>query len=187
MPSVANIYDSGPISPIAKIGENLAIWRDMAWYAYKIQWYEGIPRSSPFVIDLVAASAATNVAAGATTTKTILTALACYPNELLHLRWEPIDDIEGMMWELSNQARYATKGAQARVSKFTRKQDPNLSSTTFWIFDQNRDPSFSAFNPWSIAQSTARVAFWGYRYILQPMTGVDPTKIVSTFLPAQGR
>ena len=189
---VANIYDSGPISPIAKVGENIAVWRDNAYVPYKIQWYEGIPQSSPFVVDMVAISGATNIPAGGQTQKSITVTLQMYPDELLHLRWEPIDDVEGLLWELNNQARYATKGAQGRTSPFTWRRDPWLSTTTFWILGQNRDPSIGAFNPWAIAQPTARFAFWGYRYILTESSTADKALFASgklnvTYLPAQGR
>jgi hypothetical protein len=138
---IANIYDNGPISPIAKVGENLAIWKENNYCYYKIQWYEGIPMSAPYVIDMVAISGATQIAAGGRTNKSVSIALAMYPNELIHLRWEPIDDVEGELWELNSNARYTTKGGQARVTPFTSRRDPWLATTTFWIFDLNKDPS----------------------------------------------
>jgi hypothetical protein len=187
---VASIYDNGPVSPVAKVGENLAVWRDQSYYPYKIEWMEGIPRSSPFVIDMVATSGAVTIPAGGQTQKSISTVLQMYPDELLHLRWEPIDDVEGLLWELNNQARNATKGGQARTGPFTSLRDPWLATTTFWILGQNRDCSIGAFNPWAIAQPTARFAFWGFRYILRELRGIEGSTAMKgpiTYLPVQGR
>lgn len=190
---VANLYDNGPISPIAKISENLALWKEGTYSPYKIQWIEGMPQSSPLVLDLVALAGATSVAAGSQTAKqTAIIALSAYPNELIHLRWEPIDDVEGILWELNDQARYSTKGVQARTGPFTSRRDPFLASTTFWILGQNRDPSFSAYNPWGIAQPTARFAFWGYRYVLTESSSADKLRFENnnlpiTYIPVQGR
>ena len=192
MPEISSIYDSGPISPIARVGENLAIWRGNAWVPYKIQWYEGMPQSSPMVIDFVATSGAVTIAAGGQTQKSVSQTLSMTPDELLHLRWEPIDDVEGLLWELNEMSRYTTRGAQCRTSPFTSRRDPWLATTTFWILGQNLDPLIGAFNPWAIAQPTARFAFWGFRYILTPCTGEDLVKFQNkslpvTYLPIQGR
>ena len=43
---VANIYDNGPISPIARIKDNLAVWTSGKWEAYRIDFIEPIPRST---------------------------------------------------------------------------------------------------------------------------------------------
>lgn len=187
---VANIYDNGPISPIAKVGENLAIWLDQAYYPYRIQWTEPMPASSPLVVDLVATSSALTVAAANQTQKTAVVALNMTENELFHARWEPLDDVEGLLWENNNMARNSTKGAQARTSPTTRYYDPWLATTTFWILGINRDPSFAAYNPWAIAQPTARFAFWGFRYILLPLKGDEAKMALKgpiTYLPGQGR
>jgi hypothetical protein len=185
---IANIYDNGPISPIAKIGENLAIYKDNTWIAYKIQWFEGIPQSSPFVVDFVLASGVLNIPPGGQTNKAASVVLSMTENEMLHLRWEPIDDVEGMLWELNESSRYTTMGAQARTSPFTSRRDPWLATTTFFVLGQNISNTavIGAFNPWAIAQPTARFAFWGFRYVLTPM-GVDPRTINATYLPARGR
>lgn len=183
---VAGIYDNGPISPVAKINENLAIFFDKAYRFYRIEFIEGIPESSPFVIDLVAIANQVNIAAGQNIQKQAIQVLLMNENELLHLRWEPLDDIEGQLWQLPSQSRYSPKGGQATVSPFTRDHDPYLATTTFFILGQNKDPQIGAFNPEAIAQPTARFAFWGYRYILSPLA-VGGSVPMATYLPIAGR
>jgi len=182
---VANIYDNGPIAPIAKIRDNLRIWTEKQWLFYKIINMEPIPRSSPFMVDFVATTvpAATVVAAGGTIQMQLVAALLMNDLELLHLRWEPIDDMEGLLWELGGQGRFMPRGGHARVSLYTSISDPYLATTTFFIVGANKDAMIEVRNPDPVARPNARFVFWGYRYSLEKLT-TEPA--VYTDLPAQG-
>ena len=185
MGTVANIYDNGPISPIARIYDNLSIWSENRWKHHVINFIEPIPRSSPMVVEMVVASGATTIAANGTIAKRIVTILLMTSGELLHLRWEPLDDVEGLLWELSGAARFNTRGAHARVTPFTHIRDPYLASTTFWLLGgANLDMNLEVRNPLAVAQPVARFVFFGYRYILEPLSS-EPS--VTTYLPAQGK
>lgn len=181
---VANIYDNGPISPIAKIKENLSVWSENRWMNYRIAFIEPIPRCTTFTIDMVAAAGALTIAANGTIAKRLVNFLLMNKDELLHLRWEPVDDVEGELWELAEMARFNPRGGHARVSRLTSVRDPYLATSTFWILGPNKDIQIAVFNLNPIALPLARVAFWGYRYMLVPLPdGQLPT---STYLPAQG-
>ena len=184
MSEVANIYDNGPISPIAKIKQNLSVWSENRWMHHRIEYIEPIPRSSTFTVEMVTFSGATTIAANGTITKRLIAFLLMNKDELLHLRWEPVDDVEGRLWELAEAARFAPRGGHARVSRFTHLRDPYLATTTFWILGPNKDIQLEALNPNPIALPSARFAFFGYRYILTPLPS-QPAPTPTIYLPAQ--
>ena len=186
MSTVANIYDNGPISPIARINDNIACWTEQKYLPYKILWIEGIPQSSPFTIDLVALAGVAVIAANGQMQKQVVAVLQMNDKELLHLRWEPIDDVQGGLWQLANQSRYNPRGGQARVDIFTSERDPWLATTTFFILGKDKDINIGAWNPWGVAQPTARFRFWGFRYILDPLPASALSQPI-TYLPTQGR
>jgi len=188
MSVVANIYDSSPISPIARIHENLTIWSENKWKHYAIVYLEPVPRSRTMTVEMVTLSGATNIAANGTIQGIVLPILQMNTNELLHLRWEPLDDVEGLLWELSGQARFNPRGAHARVDLNTGARDPNLATTTFYILGgMNLDMNLEVRNPLPVAQFVARFVFFGYRYILYPHEDQTHPPQNTTWLPAQGR
>lgn len=180
---VANIYDNGPISPIAKIKQNLSIWSENKWMNYQILFIEPVPRCAAFTVDMVALAAVGAMPANGLIAKRLIAFLQMNKDELLHLRFQPVDDIECRLWELAEFARFNPRGAHARVSRFTELGDPYLGTTTFWILGPNKDMQLEVLNPNPVVMPVARVVFWGYRYILQPL-GTEPKD--TTYLPAQG-
>lgn len=184
MSEVANIYDNGPISPIAKIKENLSIWTNQVWEHFNIEFIEPIPRSSPGVVEMVTATGATTIAANGRIAKAIVAFLQLADNEFFHLRWEPIDDMEGVLWEQASKGRFAARAIHARVNRFTSLRDPYLATTTFWIFGRNRDMTLEVQNPNPVAMPQARFVFFGYRYLLSRLPAAPA---VTTWVPAEGR
>jgi len=177
MPQVSGIYDNGPISPIAKIKENLSIWTKGKWEHFRIDYIEPMPRSSPMVVDVGP------IAANGIIAKQVVAILQLSDLEFLHLRWEPLDDVEGALWEEAGTARFTTGSVQARVTPFTSLRDPYLATTTFFILGKNRDMNLEVINPNAVAIPVARFVFFGFRYILEGI----PVPTVSTYLPAQGK
>ena len=184
MSQVANIYDNGPISPIARIKENLSIWTTGKWEHYEIKFIEPMPRSSPMTVEMVTASGAVTIAANGTIQKRLVNILRLADLELLHLRWEPIDDMEGALWEQSSQGRFVARNVQARVDRLTGSRDPYLATTTFYVLGKERDMNLEVRNPNGIALPLARFVFFGYRYLLEALSS-EPAN--STYLPAEGR
>jgi len=183
MPELSGIYDSGPIQPVIKIGENLSIWTQGKWDYYKAKFIEPIPRSSPMILEAITASGAVILAANGTITKRVVAFLALNDKEFLHLRWEPLDDVEGVLWEQAGTGRFITRSVQARVTRFTAARDPYLSSTTFFILGMNRDMNLEVRNPNPVVIAVARFVFWGYRYLLDVLPTTPP---VYTSIPAEG-
>lgn len=184
---VANLYDNGPISPVAQIDEHLTILTENnIWQTFQVLFIEGIPRSRPMMIDLVALNAAANIPAYTALAVQFVQAIQPAGNdkarELLHLRWEPLDDVEGMLYEQA-PARYSPRGAQATVTMYTALRDPYLATVTFFVIGVNRDARIGAYNPNPVALPRARFVFWGERYIVAPVPA--DWKGISRRIPAQ--
>lgn len=192
MALISGIYDSGPISPVAKIKENLSIWTVGAWSHYRIEFIEPMPANSQSVTELVLVSGATTIAANGQVASQLVNFLQLNEMEFLHLRWEPLDDVEGLLWEQSSVGRYVTRSLHSRVSLFTSVRDPYLATTTFFILGRDRDANIEAQNPNPVALPQARFSFFGYRYVLSALKqdvidGITLGRIPSTWLPAEGR
>jgi len=205
MPELSGIYDSATIQPVAKIKENLSIWTLGRWQHYKIEFLEPIPPGPASIVEMVSLSGATRLAGAGTIAKRIIQVLQLNDYEFVHLRWEPLDNVEGVLWEQAGQARFFTANIHARVDRNTRLWDPNLTSTTFWVLGRNRDMNLEVRNPLQYAIAIARFIFFGYRMILVDidLSGVpspDKAKLekgdldtvrkyigATTWLPAEGK
>ena len=198
----SGIYSPGPIKPVVKIKENLSLWTLGKWEHYRAEYIEPMPRSTPMTVEMVVASGVTTLAANGTIAKRVVAALQLNEGEFFHLRWEPIDNVEGVLWEQAGTGRFHGRSAMARVDRDTKAYDPYLATTTFWILGNDRDMNLEVRNPMGYATPVARFAFWGYRYILSPLQisaqdkeganrgdletvrrAIGPT----TWLPAEGR
>jgi hypothetical protein len=161
---VANIYDNGPLSLIARIKDNISVYTAKKWVHYQINYAEPWPRSSPLRVDLVALAGATAIAANANITKRVVPILQVTDGEMLCVRFEPLDDVEGIIWEQSGTGKFNSRNNHARVDMATCLRDPYLASTTFFIMGYQRDMNLEVQNPNPIALSQARFQFQGYRY-----------------------
>lgn len=182
MSVVGNIYDTEPIAPIAQIEENLTIWTEQKWKWFKVNFIEPIPRSTPYVFNFCTAAAPV-IAANTTVQRQVLAILQMQQDELFHIRFCPIDDVECRIFELAAAARFSTRGGHARVSLFTQLFDPYLASTTFFVIGgENKDAQVECINTQPVAIGAARVAFWGYRYLVEELKSKPSA---SRYLPAQ--
>jgi hypothetical protein len=189
MPLISGLYDSAPIQPVVKIKENISIYTRAKWQHYSVEYIEPMPRSSPFTADLVAAG--TVLAAAGQINKQLLAILQLDDGEFLQVRWEPIDDVEAVLWETAPTGRFVTRGVHCRVDIGTRLRDPYLSTTQFFVIGRDRDAQIQIFNPLAVAQPTARLKFWGFRYVIEPLSSAICADIVAgrkntTYLPAEG-
>lgn len=182
---VDNLYSSGPMAPICQIEEHLAMWTEQRWAGFKVDWIEPIPRSSAFIANLIQPPAVILAAGGAVAGR-LVPIIQASANELCHLRWFVIDDIEAQLWELANMARFAPRGGQSGVNLFTEAYDPWLATTTFWVLGGpgDKDARVGCVNISGAAIPQARVGFFGYRYLLTPEPKLHPN---ARYLPAQGR
>jgi hypothetical protein len=175
------------MAPVCQIKENLAIYTDLKWQGYQVEFIEPQPRSSQFIVDLIAIAGVGPLAAGGNVAAQLLQAIQVSAGELCHFRFFVLDNIEAQLWQLSNMARFAPRGGQAGVNLFTPALDPYLASTTFWVLGGlgDRDARIGCTNISGAVQPVARVGFFGFRYILKPLGDNIPQN--ARYLPAQGR
>lgn len=173
MPQISGIYDTYAVQPDCKIGENVAIFSLNSYEYHRVNYIEGIPAGPASTIDMVAQLGLTQIAANGALNKSIVPLLQMYDNEFMKVRFEPLDDIEVRIWELSGQAKNMARQLQSRTDRNSRWYDPFAALGTFWVLGFNRDMNLEALNPLGYAQPTARVIFWGWRYLLDPVMDLD--------------
>lgn len=167
---VANIYDNGPISLIARIKDNLSIYTLRKWQHFNIVYAEPWPRGRQLRIEMVTAAGLTTIPANGGIAKRVVPLLQVTDGEMLHVRFEPLDDVEAIIWEQSGTGKFNSRNTHARVDMATCLRDPWLASSTFFIMGYQRDMNLEIINPNPRALNQARVQFWGYRYILEEIT-----------------
>lgn len=196
MQGATGIYSNEYIQPVCKIKENMSVWTGGKWHHYHAEMIEPFPAGPDNQIDMIGLAGATVLAANATLAKQVVAALQLNLGEMLHLRWAPIDFVEGRLWEQSGQTKFATARTHPRVDPFTVNYDPYFISTTFWILGSNRDMNLEVINPLAVAIPAARFQFWGLRYILteyEKLAGVGDVKEVqaaigpTVWIPAEYR
>jgi hypothetical protein len=170
MSEVGNIYDNGPLSLIARIKDTISVYTAKKWAHYQVAYAEPWPRSSPLRVDLVALAGATTIAANGTITKRLVPILQVTDGEMLQIRFEPLDDVEGVVWEQAGTGRFNSRNNHARVDMATCLRDPYLASTTFFILGYQRDMNLEAQNPNPVALNQARFQFQGYRYVIEEIS-----------------
>jgi len=202
---MSGIYDSAWLQPIAKIKENLTIYTGGGWNHYRIEFSEPMPPGPASIVDMLAiAPAVANLAANGTKAAAIVNVIQLDEGEFLHLRWAPVDDVEGRLWELAGQGRYRTARLHCRTSLLTARYDPQYASTTFWVLGIQRDAQIETLNPNGYVIPIARFMFWGHRYLIhahdfKSLTAADRAALrdgdleavrrfvgATTWVPAQG-
>ncbi len=186
MPEVSGIYDSAVIQPVCKFMENISIFTSGLWNHYQVQYIEPMPRSPASTVDMIAQAGATILAANATLAKRVVTILQVNDFELLHLRWRPLENVEGLIWEQSGTAKFNSRNIHCRVDRFSVEDDPHLAQTTFFVLGINRDMNLEVRNPMQVAIPIARFVFWGFRYVLKDWTSLKTFTTVEKNLLLQG-
>lgn len=175
-PELSGIYDSAHIQPVVRVRQNLSIYTKGQYSHYITDFIEGIPPSPASIVDVVTTPpVATNIAASGTIAKRIVPALQMNDLELLHVRFEPLDNVEGIIWEQAGSLRFNSRSINARVDFRTKQWDPTLATTTFWVLGLNRDMMLEARNPMPYALPMARFIFWGFRYLLTELVNSNWT------------
>lgn len=173
---ISGIYDNGPLSPIARIKDNLSIYTAKKWSHYQINYLEPWPRSSPLRVEMVALAGVTTIAANGTIAKRLVAILQVTDGEMLHVRFEPLDDVEGVVYELPGTGKFVSRNTHARVDMATCLRDPYLSSSTFFILGYQKDMNLEVRNPNPVALNQARFQFQGQRYVLDEITPEFPAQ-----------
>lgn len=170
MPELGSIYDAWHFQPVVKVGENLCIYTGGKWQPHICQYQVPIAPGRPTIVDLVATSAVpapANIPANGTLNKQIVTIMQLDSNEFTQMRFEPLDYVEGAVWELAGQQLHKSKNIHSRVTPTTRVWDPFLASSTFFVLGSNKDMNLEVYNPMGYAQWQARFIFWGCRMLVE--------------------
>ena len=174
MSEISGIYDNGPISPIARIKDNISVYTTRKWFHYQVVYTEPWPRSSPLRVEMVAAAAVTTIAANGTIAKRLVPLLQVTDGEMLQVRFEPLDDVEGVVYEQAGTGKFISRNTHARVDMLTCLRDPYMATTTFFILGFQRDMNLEVRNPNPVAVNQARFQFFGFRYTIEAITPQFP-------------
>lgn len=162
MPALPQIYPykAGPIDSVVMPGETVGVWVNKVYKFYKVFYIEGLTRSDPLTVDLGA------LAAGAVSAVTQLLLLEMPDKEFGQFRCEVLDDVSVILYQGRADQRHKLENVVATMSRFTHLHDPCAHGTEFYVHED--DFAFmQAQNFTSYALTQARVAFWGFRYVLE--------------------
>ncbi len=167
---ISGIYDNGPVSPIARIKDNLSIYTAKKYSHYQVAYLEPWPRGSPLRVEMVALAGLTFIPANGAIAKRVLAILGVTDGEMLQVRFEPLDDVEGLIWEQSGTGKFNSRNTHARVDMASCLRDPYMTGSTFFILGYQRDMNLEVRNPNPVPLNQARFQFQGYRYVLDNIT-----------------
>ncbi len=153
-------YQAGPINQIVLPNEIVGIWVNKVYEFYKVQYIEPITRSSPVTIDLGA------LAAAAASDITQVTLLQMPDLEFAQLRMEVLDDVEVVVSQGRADMRHKMQAVVSTLSRMNPLWDICGHQTELYEFEDNYI-FLQATNQTSYALAQARIAFWGYRYVLE--------------------
>ncbi len=203
---LSGIYDSGPMQPVFRVKDTVAVLSQGKYRFLIIDQQEPYPASRQTIVDMLSiAPAVTSIAAsGGTVVKRVVQILQVNTNELIHMRFEPVDNIQGALYQPSGVSKFHPANLMCRVDRTTRHRDPYLSSTTFFVLGEKEDVNLETFNPMGVALPQARFQFWGDRNVVSDVElkgiGQDDLNLmqkghretvkkylgVVTWVPAQG-
>jgi hypothetical protein len=165
MPALPQLYPykAGAIEPIVLPGEIVGIWVNKQYSFFSVDYIEGIPRSDPLEFDFGA------IAAGATSAVTQLALLEMPDAEFGQYRAAVIDDISVILYQGRADQRHKVRNRVATYTKFTDLFDPDGHGGEFYVFNDN-NAFGQATNQTDYAVVTARIAFWGYRYVVTDLS-----------------
>ncbi|MDD5547099.1 MAG: hypothetical protein PHO67_08115 [Candidatus Omnitrophica bacterium] len=96
------------------------------------------------------------------------------PPGMIQLRCFPLDDIQVEVKLGRAESRFTAANISARVDRFTEISDPCLHTTEIVILQDN-SIWVNCTNPTAYATAMSRIAFFGYRYMLEDMKIAEKT------------
>ena len=151
----------GPIEPVADIGENLLLVGRGAYYLYKVAYIEPLSLSCPLIVNLGA------IASGAVVNNfNTQNILDMQDGSLAQLRAFVLDDIHVQVAQPQAVIRGVTRNITARWTAFSKIYDDCDHLSEFFIASMDR-PYLTATNPTGANLAQARIAFYGYKYVLE--------------------
>lgn len=165
-------YRPGPIAPIAQVGDNVLLSQRRTFEHYRIAFIESLPLSHALVVD--AGAIAAGITANAVNPQLVLDLAT---GQLGHYRAHVLDDIHVQINQPAATARMSNRNVTARISAFTHLEDPYDAQAEFFILEDQRF-FLLVTNPTGYALTQARVAFYGFRYVLEGRNGSASGKTI---------
>lgn len=159
-------YKAGPIEPVCRMGDNVGIFQDK-WIFAKVIYITPLSLSDPIMRDFGA------LAAGATSGNIQLTELDMHDLNFGQYRFQVADDITAELRQGAAAARFSNKNRIARVTAFTKLNDPCCHQTEFFVYE-NSSAYMQVTNETDYPLTQARVAFFGFKYICEAYIGPTP-------------
>lgn len=157
----------GMFDPIALQNQNVCIhYVDRPRYR-KVDFLEAIP---PFQCIDLGALAALGISA-----RTPIVNLEMPDNEFGLFRWYPIDDAQIRLYHPAGIAKWQLRWLQVPLDMNIINRDPNLVSTEFAIWEDNR-PAVEAVNGHAVALGAVRLIAIGYRFHTVEVTDATVVK-----------
>ena len=145
----------GMFDPVALQDQYVALHYMSQVYYRKVDFLEGLP---PFEgINLGA------LAANTVSPRTLLTNLDMPDDEFGLFRWYPLDRVQARFFLPQAVAKNQLKNIQVPIDYKTLERDPNLVSTEFAVWEDNR-PAIEAINATGYGLLAVRFIFLGYRF-----------------------
>jgi hypothetical protein len=141
--------------PVALQDHNVTIHYLNQVFYRRVDFLEGIP---PFEAINLGALAANTVSP-----RTLITNLDMPDDEFGLFRWYPLDKTQIRFFLPQAVAKNQLKNIQVPIDYKTLERDPNLVSTEFAVWEDNR-PAIEAINATGYLLSAVRVIFMGYRF-----------------------
>jgi len=177
MPALPQLYPykAGAIEPVVLPGETVGVWVNKWFTFYEVVYIEGVPRSDPLEFDFGA------IAAGGVTAVTPLLLTEMPDNEFAQLRAAVIDDFTVILYQGRADQRHKLRNRVATYTPFTALFDPDGHTGEFYVFEEQH--AFGqATNQTAYAMTTARMVFWGFRYVLEQLKQYTwPNKVPATW------
>lgn len=145
----------GLFDPVALQNHNVIIHYVSNVYYRRVDFLEAIP---PFQCVDIGAVAATTVSG-----RINVTNLEMPDNEFGLWRWYPIDDAQIRFYHPAGVAKWQLRNLQVPIDMNIIARDPNLVSTEFAIWEDNR-PAVEAINGHAFALGAVRLIAIGYRF-----------------------
>lgn len=161
MPALPQLYPykAGAIEPIVLPGEIVGIWVNKQYTFSRIKFVEGVMRSDPIEFDFGI------VNAGAVTAITQMTLLEMPDDEFGQFRCIAMDDLSFILYQGRADQRHKLNNRVATYTRFGELTDPSGHTGEFYVYEDNW-AFMSATNQTDYDVTVARVAFYGYRYVV---------------------
>jgi len=181
-------FKAGLIEPVVEPGHNvlLAAGADQGYFLYKVGYVEELGLSHPFVVNIGAIGAGVTAAVFNTTA-----ILDMEFGQLGQFRAAVLDDIHVTVLQPQATARFGAMNVNATLNAFALGRDPCGHQSEFYIFEQRR-VFLRAVNPTIVPLVQARIAFWGFKYVLIGADGatgaggqLPPLKTFANLLDAE--